>query len=425
MSKNGKAITDLIGDPVFKKIRKQFPIFQQKRKIIMEPRSKPGTTKVVFFDSASTAQMPQPVLDAMIEYYTTYKSNVGRGIYDIAERATKAYEDVRQKVADFINASKKEIIFTCGTTESINLVAHSFAAHLKKGDEIVLSAVEHHSNFVPWQQVALKNKLKLKIVPLDDQGCMDISAFKKILSKKTKLVSVVHSSNVTGAINDVALITKLAHQVGAQVFIDAAQSVAHQKIDISKIKCDFLAFSGHKLFGPTGVGVLYAKSSVLPLLEVEKFGGGMVFSVSETKMTIKQAPHCFEPGTPNVAGVIGLGAAIDFVEKNINFKKLIQHETALTQMLYQGLKEMKNIQVLSAVPSDHAHLLTFYSKNHHAHDIAAYLNEHGICVRAGHHCVQMFHDAQGINASVRVSFSMYNTQEEVEYFLKVVKGLFS
>lgn len=399
------------------KIRNKFPIFSQKV----------HGHDFVYFDSASTAQMPEEVLQATVDYYTKYKSNVGRGIYEFAECATKHYEDARQKVAQFINAKKNQILFTSGATESINLVAQAWAAnHIKSGDEIVISAVEHHSNFVPWQQFAIQLGAKLVVVPVNKQGFVDSEIFKKYLSSKTKLVSIVHTSNVTGATNDVATLTRMAHAVGAKVLIDAAQSVVHQKVDVQSIGCDFLVFSGHKLFGPTGVGVLYVASDLIQHLDIAKFGGGMVFSVGLAQSTFKEFPHCFEAGTPNVAGVIGLGAAIDFVQKNIDFVQLQKHETALVKKLLMELSTIDHIKVISFIPEtmhDHTNIVTFYSTKHHAHDIAAHLDRFGIAVRAGHHCVQLFHEQQNLNASVRVSFSVYNTMQEVEYFVQRLKQI--
>jgi cysteine desulfurase / selenocysteine lyase len=400
----------------FSLIKKEFPIFDQK--VHGHP--------FIYFDSASTAQVPQSVLDAMVRYYATFKANVGRGVYSFAEQATQEYEQVRAKVAKFIGAKNNEIVFTSGATESINLVARAWVfQHLQQGDEILISAVEHHSNFLPWQQLALQKKLVLKIAPVTDAGIIDLKEFKKLLSVKTKFVSIVHTSNVTGGTNDVAALAKMAHDVGAKVLIDAAQSVAHQAIDVAKIDCDFLAFSGHKLFGPTGVGVLYVAQSMIDQMQMQQFGGGMVFSVDKTDSEFKEFPHCFEVGTPNIAGVIGLGAAIDFVQKNIDFEKLAKHETSLVQFLQQGLQSLPDINILSFEPTNnaHSHLVAFYSTTHHAHDIAAHLDRFGIAVRAGHHCVQLFHKEKNINASVRVSFSVYNTEQEVEFFLKCLKRL--
>ncbi len=384
---------------------------------------------LIYFDNAATAQVPKMVLDAMNAYYTRFKANVGRGIYHFAEQATLAYAQARQTVAQFINASPKSIIFTSGATESIHVVATSWAAvYLKAGDEIIISQVEHHSNFVVWQQLALQKKLKLVIVPVGARGIVEPEVLKQYLTSQTKLVSIVHTSNVTGGTHDVATITKMAHQAGAKILIDAAQSVVHQAIDVQKIGCDFLVFSGHKLYGPTGVGILYATEQMMKEMKQQKFGGGMVYSVTEEQTEFKSYPDCFEAGTPNVAGVIGLAAAIEFVQKNIDFAVVADHETALVQKLAEGLAAFQDIEIISFVPSKKdepsVSMLTFFSKNHHAHDIAAHLDQFGICVRAGHHCTQPFHEYRNINASVRVSFAVYNTMQEVEYFLQCLKKLY-
>ena len=408
----------------FDQLRKMFPIFQQKV----------NGYPFVYFDSASTSQMPQTVLDAIVSYYATYKSNVGRGVYTFAEKATAAYEASRDKVAHFIGAKSKEILFTSGATASLNLVAQSWASHsLQAGDEILVSAVEHHSNFLPWQQLALQKGLILTIVPVTRAGTVDVGTFQKYLSSKTKLVAIVHTSNILGCTNDVQTITTMAHAVGAKVLIDASQSIAHQAINVTHIGCDFLVFSGHKLFGPTGVGVLFVKESMISEMILTNFGGGMVFSVEEKKSTFKDFPHGFEVGTPNIAQVIGLGASVDFVRHYVDFIQLQKHETILSQMLYDGLQESKDIEIFSSIASEHypydlseqkhSHIVTFFSKTHHAHDIAAYLDRFGIAVRAGHHCVQLFHQQCGINASVRVSFSMYNTVSEVELLLACLNKL--
>lgn len=400
-------------------LRKKFPVFLQK--IHGYP--------FVYFDNASTSQMPQIVVDAIVDYYTTYKANVGRGIYTFAEKATAAYENARELVANFIGARSKNIVFTSGATDSINVVALAWVTHqLQPGDEILVSAIEHHSNFLPWQQIALEKQLNLKIMPVTGQGIVDIDVFKSFLSPKTKLVAMVHTSNVLGSTQDVTLMTELAHAVGAKVLVDASQSIAHMSLDVSKIGCDFLVFSGHKLFGPTGVGVLYVHDSVIPQMSIVSFGGGMVFSVSETKSEYKEFPWCFEAGTPHIAGVIGLGAAIQFIKKEIDFDALAYHETKLVQNLIEGLIAIGGFEIISFVPKrleQHVHLVTFYHKTIHGHDIAAYLDQYGIAVRAGHHCVQLYHQNCGINASVRVSFSAYNSISEVQFLLNCLKKLTS
>ncbi len=393
--------------------RKYFPILQ----------TKINNHPLIYFDNAATAQVAKQVVDAMNNYYLHYKSNVGRGIYTFAERATYEYEASRNVIAKFIGAPSENIVFTSGATASINLVADSWAVHnVTAGDEIIISSVEHHSNFLPWQELALRFNLVLKIVPINDQGLLDLDLFKKHLNSKTKLVAIVHSSNVVGSVNDIALISQLAHSVGAAVLVDACQSVAHQKIDVEALDCDFLVFSGHKLFGPTGVGVLYAKSDRIDQMKPSEFGGGMVFTVGQPSSEYRPFPKGFEAGTPHVAGVIGLGAAVKFVQEYVDFKALAEHETMLVQRMVDGLLKMSGVTLLSFNPSKsqglHAHLVTFVSDKYHAHDIAAYLDQYGVAVRAGHHCVQYYHQECNINASVRCSFSGYNTQQEVDFVLE-------
>jgi len=382
----------------------------------------------IYFDSAATAQVPVEVVEAMTQYYLTYKANIGRGIYTYAEDATREYEKARATVATFIGAESGQIVFTSGATESINVVAQSWALHnLKQGDEIMVSAVEHNSNFVPWHEIALRLGCVIKIVPVTQHGIIDYDAFKQLLSPKTKLVSIVHTSNVVGGTNDIKRIARMAHDVGAVILVDASQSVAHQAIDVQDMDCDFLVFSGHKLYGPTGIGVLYSRVDCIEKMKPSCFGGGMVLSLESDMAKYRPYPYGFEAGTPNVAGAIGLSAAIDFVQSNIVFDELQKHETLLVRRMVQGLKEIAGVQILSADPdlSDaHMHLVTFVAQGYHAHDIAAYLDKYGIAVRAGNHCVQIRDDKSTVVASVRVSFAAYNSQQEVEFFLKILKQLF-
>lgn len=384
---------------------------------------------LVYFDSASTAQVPQAVVEAMNRYYFAYKANVGRGIYSFAEQATHEYEQARAKIAKYIMAIPSEIVFTSSATAGINMVAQSWATnHFKPGDEIIVSAVEHHSNFLPWQELARHMGLVIKMAPLTMDGVLDLEKFRALLSAKTKLVAIVHTSNVVGGTNDIEQITRMAHAFGSAVLVDASQSIAHQKIDVKAINCDFLVFSGHKLYGPTGTGVLYVRSDRIHEMTPSIFGGGMVFSVGQESSEYRPFPHGFEAGTPNVAGVIGLGAAVDFVEQNVKFNSLLEHETDLTLRMLVGLKKLHDIQILSFQPvhfGSHAHIVTFVSGTFHAHDIAAYLDRYGIAVRAGHHCVQLYHQACNVNASVRISFAGYNTQDEVDFCLQKLQELFA
>lgn len=381
----------------------------------------------IYFDSGATAQMPQCVLDAMIEYYAGYKSNVGRGLYEYAEKATRMFEDARGKVAQFIGAQKQEIVFTSGCTASINLAAHIWAQHhIKAGDEIVISEVEHNANFIPWKQLAEKKGARLIRVPLNSSGYLDAQTVKSYISDKTKLVAITQQSNILGVVNDVASIVSVAHSVGAKVLVDAAQSIVHNKIDVKKLDCDFLVFSGHKLFGPTGVGVLFIKQSLFDQCQICNFGGGMVLAVTPEHIEIKGFPHCLEPGTQAIAQVIGLGAAIDFVQKNINFDQAQEYETMLARKLIAALIQIPGITIISPIPyaGQHNSMVTFTTNQCHAYDVAEFLDQHGIAVRAGYHCVQPYHDKLGGIASVRVSLTVYNTVQEVEYLIACLQQFF-
>jgi cysteine desulfurase/selenocysteine lyase len=401
----------------FPGVREQFPIF----KTLVH--GKP----VVYFDSGATSQMPQSVVDAIVEYYQTYRSNVGRGLYAFAEKATKMFELSRSKVAKFIGAKRHEIIFTSGTTAAINLAAHAWADHnVKAGDEIVVLEVEHNANFIPWVQLAKNKGAVLKRVPLNERGLIDFDVFKSCLTSKTKLVACTHQSNILGIVYDLKPLIAAAHEVGAKFLVDAAQSVAHQKIDVVDLDCDFLAFSGHKMFGPTGVGVLFFKETLFDECQLCNFGGGMVFAVTPEHIEFKAMPYCFEPGTQAIAQVIGLGAAIDFIQQNINFDQAQQHETKLARKFISALKNLPGISILSVIPQqdEHVSMVTFSSDSYHAYDIAEFLDQHSIAVRAGYHCAQPYHDKMGGAASVRVTLSVYNTEAEVDYLIEVLKKMF-
>ena len=390
-----------------KDIKSQFPIFQQPV----------NGHNFIYFDSASTTQVPDAVIDACAAYYESYKSNVGRGIYKYAEAATQRYEDARKVVADFIGAQGKEIIFTSGTTAAINMVAQSWARHnMQAGDEIIISEVEHHSNILPWRELAREKNLTLTVIPVNDRGVIDAQTFQNCLSGRTKLVALFYTSNLLGTTNDVAKITELAHAVGARVLIDAAQAVAHRKIEVQQIKCDWLVFSGHKLFGPTGIGVLYASEKVHSEMRPSVFGGGMVFSLTEQACSWKSAPHCFEAGTPVIAQALGLGKAVEWIGEHVDFAELQRHETKLVRRAFDALSHIDSVVMVSLLPQkgESCSLVTFYSSKMHAHDIAAHLDSWGIAVRAGNHCVQPYHDKQGIAATVRISFSVYNSLEELD-----------
>ena len=390
-----------------KNIRTQFPIFK-------------AHPNLVYLDSASTTQKPQSVIDAEMDFYQNFNANVHRGIYPLAVKATQAYEAVREQVRDFLNApSLKNIIFTSGTTDAINLVATSFAAErVGEGDEIVITSMEHHANLIPWQQVCLKNKGKLVVIPFNIEGEFSISDFGFQISERTKLVAVTHISNTLGTVNPIEDIIKIAHKKGVPVLLDVAQSVASYVLDVQKLDVDFLAFSGHKLFGPTGVGVLYGKEQLLNDMTPYRFGGEMIRDVTFERTLFAPIPQKFEAGTPNIAGVIGLGAAINFVESmgreaiKKNTDKLLEYAT--TELLkLEGLEIIGQAKEKSAI-------ISFILRGCHPHDVATILGKQGVCIRAGHHCTQPIMDFYDIPGTVRASFSIYNTYEDID---RLVEGL--
>jgi cysteine desulfurase/selenocysteine lyase len=399
-----------------KKIQNDFPILSTKI------NGKP----LIYFDNAATSQKPQAVIDALTAFYTQSNANVHRGVYTLAENATQMYENARATIARWINADPSEIIFTRGTTESINLVASTWGSCIvEEDDSIVITELEHHSNMVPWQLLAYKNDAELKYIPVHADGTLDISKLSKIITKRTKFVSVSHVSNALGVHNPIKEIIDRAHQVGAYILIDAAQSAAHQPIDVKKMDCDFLAFSGHKILGPTGIGVLYIKKEIAELMPPYQLGGGMVNEVDFQETSWRSTPHKFEAGTPAIAQAVGLAAAVNYLQNKIDWASLRAHEAALCTRAIQGLSAIKRVRLLG--PLDElqkvGHIVTFTVEGMHPHDVAAYLDQFGICVRAGHHCAQPLAKKLGIDASVRVSFYCYNTLEEVEIFLKAMNDL--
>jgi len=400
-----------------KQLREDFPIFCQ------EVNGYP----LVYLDSAATSQKPQAVIDSVVDFYTKYNSNIHRSVHAFSEQATGMFEEVRQKVAEFIGAADPcEIIFTKGTTEGLNFVAATWGQkYVEPGDEIVMTAMEHHANLLPWQQVAQKKGAKLTFIPITKDGLLDLSNLSDIITKKTKVVAVIHASNVLGTHVDVATIAKAAHVVGAKVVVDAAQTSPHQKLDVQKLDCDFLAFSGHKMLGPTGVGVLYIKKELQDLVPPYQFGGGMVFEACYEKSTWQFPPYKFEAGTPAIAQVIGLGVAIDYYNKNIDFDAARKHEAALTTQAIDGLQKMEDVRILGPIEQlkTSGHLVTFVVDGIHSHDVAAYLSNFGVCTRAGHHCAQPLAKKLGVMSSVRASFMFYNTPQEVETFLKVLQEI--
>ncbi len=395
------------------KIRKDFPFL--------------STAASLYFDNAATTQKPQSVIDAISHFYAFSNSNVLRSFYEEAEKATSLYEGARAHVASFIGAASDETIFTSGTTEGINFVASTWGeGHVAEGDEIIVSQMEHHANFLPWQQLAKRKGALLKIIPITSDYQLDLDVYKKLLSSRTKLVAVVHVSNVLGTKNDVETIIKLAHKVGARVLIDAAQSAPHQKLDVHQMDTDFLVFSAHKMLGPTGIGCLFIKRELQPHIPPYKFGGGMV-EVVEEDLTWMVSPHKFEAGTPPIAQAIGFNVAISYLEEKIPFDILRKHEASLVARAIEGLRAIEGVHLLGPLDQlkQEGHILSFWIEGIHAHDVAAYLNRDNpaVAVRAGQQCTQPLHRALGLPASIRISFYCYNTVEEVEKFVDKIKKL--
>lgn len=399
------------GKWMFMNIKKHFPIFKNKN--------------LIYLDNAATTQKPESVINSISDYYSNYNSNVKRGLYDIAEKSSELYEAARLKIADFINADITETIFTSGTTESINFIASSWGAkNIKPGDEIIVTELEHHSNFLPWQRLAEQKNAVLKIIPVNNDGSLNYTAFADLVTNKTKLIAITYQSNVTGEKIDLEFVKEWTKKSGAKLFVDAAQAVAHQKIDTKKLEADFIAFSAHKMFGPTGIGLLYIKKSVQHEVEPYQVGGGMVFEVFKDKALWLDAPYKFEAGTPKIAEAIAFGAAVDFINGSIDFKTVQEYEASLTNYLLEELKKIDFIKIIGSEEKiKNGHIVTFIHEKIHAHDIAYYLNKFGICVRAGNHCVQLLHKKLGINSSVRVSFSVYNTIDEVKVLITALQEL--
>ena len=395
------------------KIREDFPILKTKVK------NKP----LVYFDNAATTQKPQQVIDTLDKYYTSMNSNIHRGVHYLSNIATDAYEDARIKVKNFINAaSEKEIIFTSGTTESINLVANSFGrSNLKEGDEIIISNMEHHSNIVPWQFICNEKKAKLKIIPIDENGEIIFDEFVKLISEKTKLISIVYISNSLGTINPVQNIIEIAHKYDIPVLLDAAQTVNHEIVDVQKLDCDFLAFSGHKLYAPTGTGVLYGKEKFLESMPPFMGGGDMIAKVTFEETTFNELPHKFEAGTTNIADAIGLGTAIDYIN-SIGMEKVITHETSLLEYATQRLKEVPGLKIIGNAKQKAA-VISFVFTNIHPHDVGTFLDFEGVAVRTGHHCTQPIMQRYNIPATTRASFGLYNTKEEIDTLVDSLKRI--
>ena len=384
-------------------IRKDFPILDQ------EINGSP----LIYFDNAASTQKPTAVINAIKSYYENDHSNVHRGVHSLSIRATELYEASRKKVTDYINANNSnEIIFTKGTTDSINLVAHSLTNSIKESDEIVITTMEHHSNIVPWQELCKRTGASLKIAPIDHNGELMIEELEKLLCKNTKILALTHTSNTLGTINPIKEIITMAHHLNIKVLIDGAQAIGHQNIDVQDLDCDFYAFSGHKLYGPTGIGVLYGKEELLNELEPYQFGGEMILKVTFDETTYNSLPYKFEAGTPNIAGAIGLEKAIGYLE-SVNLNACVKQETAVTQYALKQLKDFSNIKLIGN-SDNRSSIISFTIENIHPHDIGTILNQKGIAMRTGHHCTMPLMDFYNIPGTIRASFSFYNTENEVD-----------
>ncbi|HET7627562.1 MAG TPA: cysteine desulfurase [Bacillales bacterium] len=391
-------------------LKKSFPILNQ------EVNGHP----LVYLDSAATSQKPLEVIDAVNDYYQRLNSNVHRGVHTLGTRATDAYEGAREKVRRFIQASStEEVIFTRGTTTALNTVAYSYGnAHVGEGDEIVITPMEHHSNLIPWQQLAKRKKAVLKYIPMQHDGTLSMEDVEKTITGKTKIVALTHVSNVLGTINPIKEITSIAHRHGAVMVVDGAQAVPHMKVDVSDLDCDFYAFSGHKMTGPTGIGVLYGKKEHLRKMDPVEFGGEMIDFVDLHDSTWKELPWKFEGGTPVIAGAVGLGAAVDFLT-NIGMDEIHAHEEKLVHYMMDRMSDVEGIHIYG--PDKRAGLVTFNVGDIHPHDVATVLDSEGVAVRAGHHCAQPLMKELGVSATARASLYLYNTEEDVDAFVRALK----
>ncbi len=391
-------------------IRKEFPVLERKVK----------GKNLVYFDNAATAQKPKVVINALIDYYQQYNANIHRGIHSLAEEATAAFEATRDTVKEFINAKyREEIIFTRGVTEGINLVAATYGRqNIKEGDEIIISGMEHHSNIVPWQMLCLEKKAKLKIIPVDDNGELVMDEFEKLITSKTKLVSIVHASNSLGTINPVKEIIETAHQHNIVVLVDGAQSAVHLDIDVQDMDCDFFVLSSHKIYGPTGVGVLYGKKELLEEMPPYMGGGEMIKEVTFDHTTYNDLPYKFEAGTPNIADTVAFKAALDFVNE-VGKDNIRKHEEALTKYAMEQLSKIEGVHLIGTAKHKTS-VVSFIVDDVHPQDMGILLDNYGIAVRTGHHCCQPLMNRFEIPGTIRASFAMYNTKEEVD---ELVKGV--
>jgi len=394
-------------------LRNDFPIF----------RKKINGMDLVYLDNASTTQKPYTVIDSITDFYSNYNSNIHRAVYQLAEEATKMYEQSREKIANFINARPEEIVFTRNTTESINLIAHSWARlNLKKDDGIAITELEHHSNIVPWQILSQEIGTRLEYVGIDENGFLDLEhMIELIASKKIKLVSLSHMSNVLGTIVPIERIIRIAHENGIPVIVDGAQSVPHMPVNVKNMDCDFLVFSAHKMLGPTGVGVLYAKKEYLEKMKPFLGGGDMIKEVFKFHTNYNEVPYKFEAGTPNIADVVGFGAAIEYLEK-IGMENIRKHEIYLTDYALESMLSLKYATIYGPRdPKDRGGVISFNIADIHPHDLATIMNDHGIAIRSGHHCAQVLMQRLDVPATSRASFYIYNTKEEIDMLVNAIK----
>ena len=394
-------------------IRSQFPILNQ------TVYGKP----LVYFDNAATTQKPQCVIDTLCDYYKSLNSNIHRGAHYLASQATEQYEQTRRKVKEFINARHShEIVFTRGTTESINLVASSFSQRfIGKGDEVVVSAMEHHSNIVPWQLACERQGATLRVIPFDDQGILDLDAFAALLNERTRIVAVTNVSNTLGTVNPIAEIIRIAHSREIPVLVDGAQAISHRKVDVQQLGCDFYCFSGHKMYGPMGVGVMYGREELLEQMPPYQGGGEMIKDVTFERTTYNELPFKFEAGTPAVGDVLGLGTAIDFISQ-IGIGTIAATEKELTDYATGQLQQIEGLRIYGTAP-DKTSVISFLIGNAHPYDVGTLLDKLGIAVRTGHHCTQPIMDRYGIPGPVRASFAVYNTHDEVDILCAAIRRI--
>lgn len=393
-------------------IIKDFPILKQKI----------NGKRLAYLDSTATSQKPQQVIQAIDDYYHRYNSNVHRGVHTLGSLATDGYEGARETVRRFIHATYfEEIIFTRGTTAAINLVAHSYGdAHIQEGDEIVVTQMEHHANIVPWQQLAKRKNATLKFIPMTESGELTIEAVQETITDRTKIVAIAHVSNVLGTINDIKTIAQISHEHGAIIAVDGAQSVPHMKVDVQDLDVDFYSFSGHKMLGPTGIGVLYGRRALLKDMEPIEFGGDMIDFVGLHESTWTDLPTKFEAGTPLIAQAIGLKAAIEYLER-IGFDTIHEHEAEITAYAYDRMSEIDGIEIYGPDKDKRAGIITFNLKDVHPHDVATALDTEGVAVRAGHHCAQPLMKWLNVSSTARASFYIYNTKEDVDQLIEGLK----